>query len=99
MDIDQWGRIFCPESPGSDGVELSGIIFVAESRPKAEPRDRDWDDLRLQFTPAVEDPQGDGHQLLDQFIERCNSFEWERLRSRPGTKHVFFSSSCPLFSP
>lgn len=30
MDIDQWGRIFCPEAASSDGVELSGIIFVAE---------------------------------------------------------------------
>lgn len=81
VDIDQWGRIFCPESPGTDGVELSGIIFVASAWPvREQPRDWDWDELNLQYAAASEETPGVAHQLVDELIQRCNKHEWDRFR-------------------
>jgi len=80
VDIDQWGRIFCPESPGTDGVELSGILFVAcDEPPTADPRDWDWDELDLQYAAASEEITGQHKQLVDEFIQRCNKYEWDRF--------------------
>eukprot|EP00435_Cladocopium_sp_Y103_P015844 s3314_g3.t3 len=81
VDIDKWGRIFCPESPGADGVELSGIIFVASQSPVQEtPRDWDWDELNLQYAAASEETPGMAHRLVDELIQRCNKHEWERFK-------------------
>ncbi|CAK9110545.1 unnamed protein product [Durusdinium trenchii] len=88
VDVDQWGRIFCPESPGVCGVELSGIIFVASSTPESQaPRDHQWDNLDLQYAQALEDAAIHENKQVEEFISRCNKHEWERLKSRINTGH------------
>merc|ERR1719235_1151675 len=39
VDIDKYGRIFCPESAPDSRVELSGIIFVASDAIVKAPND------------------------------------------------------------
>jgi len=88
VDIDVFGRIFCPEGAdrGSDGggyVDLSGVIFIrSTSPPKGKPLDPEYDDLRLQYNRTVVDVASSsfkGHELLEKFIRRCNAYEWKLL--------------------
>lgn len=80
VDIDQYGRIFCPEGASNNRVELTGIIFVAAaSEPGLRPRDADWDDLKLQYQRNevnVVNTSFDGHEILEQFVRRSNYHEW-----------------------
>eukprot|EP00435_Cladocopium_sp_Y103_P061195 s321_g22.t2 len=88
VDIDVFGRIFCPEGAdrGSDGggyVDLSGVIFIrTTSPPKGKPLDPEYDELRLQYNRTVVDVASSsfkGHELLEKFIRRCNAYEWKLL--------------------
>lgn len=82
VDIDAWGRIFCPEGVTDGRVELTGIIFVAaEKPPSTRLRDPDdWDDLKLQYQRSevgVSSTSFDGHELLEAFVKRSNFWEWD----------------------
>jgi len=81
IDIDKYGRIFCPEGARDGRVELSGIIFVAaEPRLDLRPHDPEWDDLKLQYQrndTSVISTSFDGHELLEQFVRRSNEHEWK----------------------
>ncbi|CAE8652402.1 unnamed protein product [Polarella glacialis] len=83
VDIDRYGRIFCPEGSPGNLVELDGIIFMAAPDNKdLEPADENWDELKLQYNRAVVDVVSnsfDGHELLEQFVRRCNWQEWGLL--------------------
>ena len=88
VDIDIFGRIFCPEGVdrGSDGggyVDLSGIIFIrSETPPKGKPLDCEYDDLRLQYNRTIVNVASSsfqGRELLEKFIRRLNVYEWKLL--------------------
>eukprot|EP00930_Biecheleria_cincta_P042859 TRINITY_DN29496_c0_g1_i1.p1 TRINITY_DN29496_c0_g1~~TRINITY_DN29496_c0_g1_i1.p1 ORF type:complete len:1155 (-),score=186.59 TRINITY_DN29496_c0_g1_i1:430-3831(-) len=83
VDIDRYGRIFCPEGAPDGHVELSGIIFAREMHaPDSTPEDPDWDELKLQYNRTAVDVVSssfDGHDLLEQFIRRCNVYEWKLM--------------------
>jgi len=78
--VDQYGRIFCPEGAADGRVELTGVIFVAaEVNPNLQPRDPDWDELKLQYhrnEVNVVSTSFDGHEILEQFVRRSNYHEW-----------------------
>ena len=79
VDIDQHGRIFCPEGAGNGRVELTGIVFVAVEGSTKGPRDPDWDDLKLPYHSAevnVVSTSFDGCEMLEQFVRRSNYHEW-----------------------
>jgi len=82
VDVDIYGRIFCPEGVVDGRVELTGILFVAQppSETELKPRDPDWDDLKLQYhrnEVSVVSTSFDGHELLEQFVRRSNYHEWQ----------------------
>lgn len=79
VDIDVYGRIFCPEGAPNGRVELTGILFVAAEASTMRPRDPDWDELKLQYQRNdvnVVSTSFDGHELLEQFVCRSNHHEW-----------------------
>eukprot|EP00439_Symbiodinium_sp_Y106_P019622 s2643_g2.t1 len=88
VDVDKWGRIFCPEGEDktSDGghLELSGITFIAASEPPpTPPLEEDVDDLKLLYNRTVVDVAAGsykGHEILEQFIRRCNHYEWNLVK-------------------
>ncbi len=81
VDVDKFGRIFCPEGVDEGRLDLSGIVFGAAG-PESNnlrPRDPDWDDLKLQYQRSnvnVISSSFGGHALLEQFIQRTNVHEW-----------------------
>lgn len=84
VDIDVHGRIFCPEGAANGSLELTGIIFVASPlKPREGPRDRDLDDLRLQYQSAETDlvmSSFSGHDLLERFVRRLSRQDWSLLQ-------------------
>lgn len=79
VDVDQYGRIFCPEGAPDGRVELTGIIFVASKNSGLKPRDPDKDELKLQYQKNdvnVVSTMFDGHEKLEQFVRRSNYHEW-----------------------
>eukprot|EP00927_Polykrikos_kofoidii_P006037 TRINITY_DN12434_c0_g1_i6.p1 TRINITY_DN12434_c0_g1~~TRINITY_DN12434_c0_g1_i6.p1 ORF type:complete len:1128 (-),score=179.92 TRINITY_DN12434_c0_g1_i6:307-3690(-) len=79
VDVDMFGRIFCPEGAPDGRVELTGIIFVTDSRTDRAPKDPEWDDLKLQYMRNdvhVVGTSFDGHALLEQFIRRSSCHDW-----------------------
>mmetsp|Transcript_85870 Transcript_85870/g.243516 ORF Transcript_85870/g.243516 Transcript_85870/m.243516 type:complete len:1128 (-) Transcript_85870:541-3924(-) len=79
VDIDRYGRVFCPEGAADGRVELTGVIFVAAEPMGLQPRDPDWDELKLQYHRSevnVVSASFDGHELLEQFVRRSNYHEW-----------------------
>jgi len=79
VDVDVYGRIFCPEGAAYGRVELTGVLFVAGERTDLQPRDLDWDDLKLHYQcneVNVVSTSFDGHELLEQFVRRSNFHEW-----------------------
>ncbi len=81
VDVDKFGRIFCPEGVGEGRLDLSGIVFGAAGPEfnNLRPRDPDWDDLKLQYQRSdvnVVSSSFDGHALLEQFVQRTNVHEW-----------------------
>jgi len=91
VDVDIFGRIFCPEGAdkGADGgggyVDLSGVIFIrATTEPTKKPLDVEFDELRLQYNRtrvSVGSSSFKGHELLEKFIRRCNVHEWRLLHT------------------
>mmetsp|Transcript_48083 Transcript_48083/g.155115 ORF Transcript_48083/g.155115 Transcript_48083/m.155115 type:complete len:942 (+) Transcript_48083:58-2883(+) len=85
VDIDRWGRIFCPEGVPDGRLELTGIIFVASAAPSdsSSSPTSDTDDILfpwhggapLERPTSSEQPQ----DVLDEFIRRCNLHEWRLL--------------------
>ncbi|CAE7548796.1 unnamed protein product [Symbiodinium pilosum] len=103
VDIDMWGRIFCPEGDDktSDGghVELSGIAFMAAAEPPLlQPLEPEFDDLKLLYNRTVVDVAAGsfkGHELLEQFIRRCSHYEWNLLKYNMA-RHAGRSMLTPL---
>mmetsp|Transcript_113813 Transcript_113813/g.368282 ORF Transcript_113813/g.368282 Transcript_113813/m.368282 type:complete len:945 (-) Transcript_113813:117-2951(-) len=85
VDIDQWGRIFCPEGVPDGRLELTGIIFLASAVPSdaSSSPTSDTDDILFPWhggaplgrPTSCEQPQ----DMLDDFIRRCNVHEWKLL--------------------
>lgn len=81
VDVDQYGRIFCPEGAKGGRIELTGILFVAAGKPPEppRPRDPDWDDLKLQYQRNevnVVSTSFEGCELLEHFVRCSNYHEW-----------------------
>mmetsp|Transcript_129037 Transcript_129037/g.413425 ORF Transcript_129037/g.413425 Transcript_129037/m.413425 type:complete len:1143 (-) Transcript_129037:43-3471(-) len=107
VDVDQWGRIFCPEGVSDGRVELTGIIYVCaeptSGGPASQPRDPEWDDLKLQYQRndvSVVSTSFDGHELLEQFVRRSNYHEWRFVEydfgRHAGRKMLLPLGSVPL---
>lgn len=83
VDVDKHGRIFCPEGARDGRLELTGVIFVAaEHEAVPGPKEPLWDDLKLQYHKSeanVVSTSFDGHEMLEQFVRRCNYYEWSIL--------------------
>lgn len=100
VDIDRYGRIFCPEGVGEGRLELSGIVFVAAG-PECSglrPRNEDWDELKLQYQRndvQVVSSSFDGHVLLEQFLRRTSFYEW-RYIEYDLTRHAARSMHLPF---
>eukprot|EP00811_Abedinium_folium_P001856 NODE_116_length_3618_cov_4.641936.p1 GENE.NODE_116_length_3618_cov_4.641936~~NODE_116_length_3618_cov_4.641936.p1 ORF type:complete len:1108 (-),score=300.21 NODE_116_length_3618_cov_4.641936:295-3426(-) len=80
VDVDQYGRIFCPEGALNSRVELTGILFVAADRSDQRPNDADLDDLKLHYhrnEVNVASASFDGHELLEDFVRRSTLYEWK----------------------
>ena len=79
VDIDRYGRVFCPEGGAENGrVNLSGIIFKAadpDTTPATSPQSQDWDELSIQYCNAKQDADH-GYKLLEAFIQTCTKKEW-----------------------
>jgi len=77
VDIDCYGRVFCPEGGAEHGrVNLSGIIFkAADTMPATSPQSQDWDELSIQYGTAKQDADH-GYKLLESFIQTCTKKEW-----------------------
>lgn len=85
VDIDRWGRIFCPEGVPDGRLELTGIIFVASALPSntSSSPTSDTDDILFPWhggaplgrPTSCEQPQ----DVLNEFIRRCNVHEWRLL--------------------
>lgn len=82
VDIDQYGRIFCPEGAPEGRLELTGVIFVAAEHQGPPPKEPEWDELKLQYhtnEASVVSTSFDGHELLEQFVRRTNQHEWKLM--------------------
>eukprot|EP00408_Alexandrium_pacificum_P066979 CAMPEP_0171169204 /NCGR_PEP_ID=MMETSP0790-20130122/8095_1 /TAXON_ID=2925 /ORGANISM="Alexandrium catenella, Strain OF101" /LENGTH=1128 /DNA_ID=CAMNT_0011634047 /DNA_START=66 /DNA_END=3452 /DNA_ORIENTATION=+ len=82
VDVDQYGRIFCPEGAPHGRVELTGVIFAAAEHQAPAPREPDWDDLKVGYDGkevSVVSTSFDGHELLEQFVRCSNHYEWGLL--------------------
>jgi hypothetical protein len=99
VDVDRYGRIFCPEGSQDCRVELSGIMFVAAEGDPPKPPDPDWDELRLQYHTSSEasvlSTSFDGHELLEAFVRRSNHNEWQMLMFDL-RRHAFMELMMPL---
>eukprot|EP00403_Amphidinium_massartii_P046236 CAMPEP_0178464116 /NCGR_PEP_ID=MMETSP0689_2-20121128/50678_1 /TAXON_ID=160604 /ORGANISM="Amphidinium massartii, Strain CS-259" /LENGTH=1109 /DNA_ID=CAMNT_0020091011 /DNA_START=121 /DNA_END=3451 /DNA_ORIENTATION=+ len=80
VDIDEYGRVFCPEGVDPFRLELTGIIFVAAEPSDKKPANPDWDDLKLTLHKNESNTFG-GRERLKEFVERSNHTEWEILKS------------------
>ena len=88
VDIDVYGRIFCPEDAEGSRVELSGIIFVAAEPSDKVPREPDWDDLKLQYQRnevMIAATEFVGKELLEQFARQCTVHDWKTLSRELGS--------------
>ena len=102
VDIDIFGRIFCPEGMQDCRVELSGIIFVAAKlKSDLKPSHEDWDELKLHYQQSSEasvlSTSFDGHELLEAFCRRCNFYEWQMVQFDM-RREVLFELQMPLGS-
>jgi len=99
VDVDRFGRIFCPEGAADFRVELTGIIFVAAPHSEeVKPQNPEWDELKLHYDRGVENKLAtsfDGHDLLEHYIQRCNYEEW-RLFEYDITRHTNRKMLVPL---
>mmetsp|Transcript_97764 Transcript_97764/g.187421 ORF Transcript_97764/g.187421 Transcript_97764/m.187421 type:complete len:1145 (-) Transcript_97764:47-3481(-) len=99
IDVDQYGRIFCPEGVSNGRVELTGIIFIAaESESNIRPPEPEWDDLKLQYhreESNIVSTSFDGHELLEAFASRCNLHEWDMI-GFDFQRHAFRKMLMPL---
>jgi len=86
VDVDVYGRIFCPEGTLDGRLELTGVIFVTavdHAGIPPVPPDADWDELKLQYhrhVVNVVSTSFDGHETLEQFVRRSNHHEWSLVQ-------------------
>eukprot|EP00929_Paragymnodinium_shiwhaense_P122236 TRINITY_DN9485_c0_g1_i3.p1 TRINITY_DN9485_c0_g1~~TRINITY_DN9485_c0_g1_i3.p1 ORF type:complete len:840 (-),score=180.95 TRINITY_DN9485_c0_g1_i3:1539-4058(-) len=80
VDIDRYGRIFCPEGAPEGRLEITGIVFVAEDDKSyvPDPMEQDVDELKLNYTreAGAANSSFEGHDLLEEFVRRSNCHEW-----------------------
>jgi len=105
VDVDKYGRIFCPEGVHGCRLELSGIIFIAAPVDNnLKPPDPEWDELRLAYHNAlgvgnseatVLNTSFGGHELLEAFVRRSNFHEWHMLQFDL-KRHAFMDIMMPF---
>lgn len=79
VDVDMYGRIFCPEGTADGPVELTGILFVAARRaPTQLPKDQDLDELTFEYKT---DEGIVAAPLLSRFLGHLNLSQLRQLES------------------